>query len=463
MPRFFKASFFLLLLLGCICTIQSQTQPVERADEIPEARRTMQLMGALFVPDNPKSKDILDYLESNWTDGYLPMLIDVLYLSEERVNRQPIIRLMERKTGQRFGGNSFAWLEWLWNQEENILPFHGDWMARVHKSIDPKFAGYFKSRTHQSLIRLDEVRWGGVVQDGIPPLRNPEMISVAEADYLADDNVVFGISINGEHRAYPKRILAWHEMFVDEVGGASIAGVYCTLCGTVIAYDTEFEGTHYDLGTSGFLYRSNKLMYDQATQSLWNTIAGEPVIGPLAGKGIALTSRSVVTTTWGEWKQRHPDTQVLSLNTGHQRNYDEGVAYKSYFATDDLMFNVPILDDRLDNKQEVLIVRAPGYQEDPLAISARFLIRHKVYQNEIGGTNFVVLTDKTGGNRVYAAKDHQFTKLAEGQLLDARGNRWDVSEEQLVSPAGEALERLPYHRIFWFAWFNAYPETRLVR
>jgi len=444
-------------------TVCSQPQPLAADDEGPDAQRTMAMMTSLFVPDNPKSGDVLKYFDETWTDGYLPLLIDVLYLSRNRANDRAIIRLMERKTGQRHGGNINAWLEWMWNREQRILPFQGEWMARVHKGTDPKFERYFTGRTRQSLIRLDEVRWGGVVQDGIPPLRQPEMIGPKEADYLGNNDIVFGISINGDHRAYPKRILAWHEMFVDEVGGVSLAGVYCTLCGTVIAYDTEFEGTNYDLGTSGFLYRSNKLMYDRATQSLWNTIEGKPVIGPLIDAGIELTSRAVVTTTWGEWKKRHPDTRVLSLNTGHQRNYDEGVAYQDYFATDELMFTVPKLDGRLKNKDEVLIVRAEGYQNDPLAISARYLFRHQVYQDKIGATDFVVITDKSGGNRVYTANGHTFDELIKSKLMDAAGALWDISEEQLVSPAGEVLGRLPYHRIFWFAWFNTYRNTRLVK
>ena len=91
-----------------------------------------------------------------------------------------------------------------------------------------------------------------------------------------------GISLGDDVRAYPKRILAWHEMFVDTVGGISVAGVYCTLCGTMILYETTRNGVDHELGTSGFLFRSNKLMYDRATQSLWNTLWGKPVIGPLA-------------------------------------------------------------------------------------------------------------------------------------------------------------------------------------
>ena len=148
---------------------------------------------------------------------------------------------------------------------------------------------------------------------------------------------------NGDVRAYPKRILAWHELFTDEVGRVPVAGVYCTLCGTVILFETEHDGVRHELGTSGFLYRSNKLMYDRATQSLWSTFGGRPVIGPLAMEDIRLEVRSVVTTTWGEWRRRHPTTKVLSLNTGHRRDYSEGAAYREYFSTDELMFNVPKL------------------------------------------------------------------------------------------------------------------------
>ena len=90
-------------------------------------------------------------------------------------------------------------------------------------------------------------------------------------------------------------------------------------------YQTEYNGKHHELGTSGFLYRSNKLMYDQETFSLWSTLQGEPVVGPLVGQGIKLKQHHVVTSTWGEWKRRHPKTKVLSLDTGHQRDYGEGV------------------------------------------------------------------------------------------------------------------------------------------
>jgi hypothetical protein len=450
----------MLLVLGTGCT---QYSPTAIASNAEDGTETINTMLSLLIGTDTENLQTIKYLDENWDDGYIPMLLDVIYFSRGDVDDRQIFKLLEKKTGEKMGRKVLKWYEWLWNREQKILPYQGDWMARIYKSIDPKFEKYFKDRTDDSLIRLDEVRWGGVRQDGIPPLRGPKMILAEQADYLDNDNVVFGISINGDHRAYPKRILAWHEMFVDKIGGEKIAGVYCTLCGTVIAYNTVFEGKNYNLGTSGFLYRSNKVMYDRETQSLWNTIEGKPVIGPLINSGIELSSHSVVTTTWGEWKKLHPSTTVLSLDTGHNRNYDEGNAYNEYFATDDLMFNVPELDERLLNKDEVLIIRADKYKEDPLAISAKFLVRNPVYQDKIGDTPFVVVTDKSGANRVYATKGQSFKKVKNNEVTDSNGTKWKVEEERLVSADGTVLDRLPYHRIFWFAWYNTYKNTRLVK
>ena len=168
--------------------------------------------------------------------------------------------------------------------------------------MDPGFVDYFYGNPAAN-IRLDEIRWGGVRRDGIPPLDHPKMIAAAEADYLDDGNIVFGVALDGDVRAYPKRILAWHEMFKDSIAGEHHTGVYCTLCGTMILYRSAFDGVHHELGTSGFLYRSNKLMYDRATMSLWSTFAGEPAVGSLVGQGIRLDLRHVVTTDLGRMAQ----------------------------------------------------------------------------------------------------------------------------------------------------------------
>lgn len=448
---------FLLIFQSCMHSQHS----LDSVKQEPDMEETLASMFSLLRGDNDINKTIKK-LDNSWHPGFVPILLDIIYFSRKEINEEPIIKLIEDKTDQSFGNDLFEWHNWLWNKDPQLLSYQGDWMALIYKNIDPKFYDYFRNRTADSDIRLDEIKWGGVLQDGIPPLRSPEMISAEEADYLEDDNIVFGISINDDHRAYPKRILAWHEMFVDDIGGESIAGVYCTLCGTVIAYNTKYNGENYELGTSGFLYRSNKLMYDKTTQSLWNTIEGKPVLGPLIKSNIELNSHSVVTTTWGEWKKIHPKTSVLSLNTGHRRDYDEGVAYKDYFSNDELMFKVPNLDTRLSNKDEVLIVRAKGYKEDPLAISTKYLSKNRVYQDKIGNIAFVVLSDKSGANRVYQIEDQVFVKLKDDKAIDKEGRKWSITEEHLESADGLKLMRLPYHRIFWFAWYNTYKNTRLV-
>ncbi len=403
-------------------------------------------------------------LDAYWKPEFIPQLLDIMSVPRSGYTVQKSISLLSDKTGQDFDSKLNDWYFWLWNEPEKLSPHYGNFKADLYEQIDPRFGKYFRARQSSARIRLDEVRWGGVLQDGIPPLRDPQMVAASQATYLEDDNIVFGIVVNGDVRAYPKRILAWHEMFTDTIGGVDIAGVYCTLCGTIIPYKTSLAGVDYKLGTSGFLYRSNKLMYDLETQSLWSTVRGEPVIGPLVDKGIVLEHLSMVTTTWAEWKRRHPDTRVLSLDTGHRRDYQEGAAYHNYFSDDQLMFNTPFKDNRLKNKQEVLALTFPGLTEEQLAIDTEFLNENALYKDRIGPQRVLVLTDTTGANRVYDPGDFDFISYdRDNMIIDNQGNEWIMSEEKLVSPdGGISLPRLPHRRAFWFGWHAAFPDTRLV-
>ncbi len=404
------------------------------------------------------------YIDQHWQPAYEIMALEVMYFGYNSSVGRRMAALLEKKTGLSAGYDFNAWYTYLWDKEQDILPDYGYFKSQLHKAIDPKFERYFQGRQETSLIRFDEIRWGGVLQDGIPPLRNPEMISIEEATYLEDDNIVFGIEVNGEARAYPKRILAWHEMFTDTIQGIPLAGVYCTLCGTVILYKTTVDGVTHQMGTSGFLYRSNKVMYDKATQSLWSTLEGKPVAGPLVGKGIQMEYFSVVTTTWGEWKARHPETTVLSLNTGHKRDYGEGVAYQNYFADDNLMFNVQREDKRLKNKESILAIKLPEFPGETVAISTKFLNKNKVFHTKVGTKNLIVLTDKSGANRVYNAYNTHFKKLkSSGKIEDSTGTLWSVNEDKLVSANGLEYERVHTFNAFWFGWQAAYPDTKLIK
>ncbi|MEM7359785.1 MAG: DUF3179 domain-containing protein [Pseudomonadota bacterium] len=458
----------LVLLILAFSARAEQTQTTEQTSAAPSHVQTSEFIELLGSADPIVVESFLLKLDQHWSPTLIPVIVETMSYSGSAYVRRQLQQLLVDKTGQKELSEPNEWYQWLWNQDEHIRPDYASFKADLYRLIDPRFEAYFRDRQDSARIRLDEVRWGGVGQDGIPPLRNPEMISADEADYLEDDNIVFGVVVNGDVRAYPKRILAWHEMFTDTFGQGEdaepIAGVYCTLCGTVIIYKTRHQGVEHELGTSGFLYRSNKLMYDRATQSMWNTVRGEPVLGPLVDQGISLEHLSVVTTTWKEWRRRHPNTQVLSLNTGHRRDYGEGVAYANYFATDQLMFNTPFDDQRLANKQEVLALRFTAAPDKQLAIDTDYLNNNPVFHHQIGAQKFVVLTDKTGANRVYDPGDIQIRNYdGLDTATDNTGRRWRVSEQSLSAEDGSQLPTLPYHRAFWFGWHAAYPETQLIQ
>lgn len=445
-------------------------QPISSSEEtrkqgFPEINTFLQLMA--YSTRREVVDEKLAEIEKKWKPGNAALLVECLRFTQSPLAQKRIVQLLQKKMPEVFDAdwrNHQALQSAIWNQSVLLHPQHVEFKAENYSKIDPSFREYFDDNP-KTVIRWDEILWGGVKRDGIPPLNNPKTLTASEAEYLDDSNIVFGVFVNGEARAYPKRILAWHEMVKDVVGEKSINGVYCTLCGSMIVYDTKFKGKHYELGTSGFLYRSNKLMYDHATKSMWSTIKGEPVVGPLVGKRIKLKPLDVVTTTWGEWKARHPETRVLSLATGHRRDYGEGVAYHNYFATDRLMFNVPKKDTRLKNKAEILAVRIGAAGDEKLAIDVGFLLDNPVYHDVIGEQRFVVITDVSGANRVYDAGEHSFISVNDaGQLLDADDRIWQISERELTQIDRDTrLERLPAHRAFWFGWYSIYPNTRLVK
>ena len=378
-----------------------------------------------------------------------------------------LMRFLEAQTGERFGGDTRRAHQWIWDQPYDPHPDYALFKGVLYAEIDPRFHEFFPPGA-EATIRLDEIDWGGVTPNSIPPLEYPARLVVKDADYLDDDHIVFGIFVNGEARAYPKRILAWHEMALDTIGGVELTIVYCTLCGTVIPYESVVGGQHIVFGTSGLLYRSNKLMFDDATKSLWKTFEGVPVVGPLVGSGIRLRPRSVVTTTWGEWRRMHPETTVLSPETGHQRDYSEGAAYRDYFSTDRLMFDVSRADDRLKNKDEVVVMLLDDGSgvRYPLAIAVDFLDEHRVCHGEHAGRRLVVVTSPDGANRVYDAADVRLARvLDDGRVVDGAGAGWRVTEDALIAEAdpNTRLARVAAQRAFWFGWYAQFPETVLIK
>ena len=378
----------------------------------------------------------------------VPALIQALRFFR---NESAIVSALRTLTGANPGGGWFDWMLWQQAHPEVVAFEEFDaFKADIMASIDPNFRLFlFEGVRHE--IRLEEITWGGVMKDGIPALIDSPLLSLSEAGYLSDEELVFGVAINGDARAYPLRILDWHEMFNDVIGGVPVALAYCTLCGSGILFETQVEGRseRFILGSSGFLYRSNKLMYDQQTHSLWNQFTGRPVVGPLTGSGIELKVRPVTITSWAKWLARHPDTTVLSLDTGYARDYGPGQPYGDYFASPDLMFPALVLRDELKAKDYVFALRHGLYDKGyPLSVFEG----GAVINDTVGDLNVVLIGDAGSRTvRAYASEGRVFAADGKGRL-EAGGETWRIQEDGLVAESGVRLDRLPGHIAYWFAW-----------
>jgi hypothetical protein len=170
------------------------------------------------------------------------------------------------------------------------------------------------------VVRLDEIQAGGPAKNGIPALDHPAFVSASEADQtLKAQDMILGIVFSGVAKAYPVRILNWHEVVNDDVGERPVLISWCPLCGSGVVYDPRLEGRRYRFGVSGLLYQQNLLLFDYETDSLWSQLRGQAVTGSMAGTFLELLP--VRTTTWEDWKAEHPQTSVLSFQTGYKRDY----------------------------------------------------------------------------------------------------------------------------------------------
>lgn len=215
-------------------------------------------------------------------------------------------------------------------------------------------------------------------------------------------------------------------------------------------------------GSSGFLYRSNKLMYDRHTDTLWHQLWGTPAFGPLVGSGIKLERLPVTLTTWQAWYAEHPDTRVMAFDTGFTRDYSPGAAYGEYFASPETMFPVWRRSNLLPTKSWVFTQLIDG---QPKAYPLSVLKDELVVNDTLAGQNLVVIYEEGGlGARAYERGEHSFTFAAQDTtrtILDEAGRQWQVTDQALIGPDGQELARLPGHMAYWFGWFSFYPRTEL--
>lgn len=273
----------------------------------------------------------------------------------------------------------------------------------------------------ETLIPAEEIRHGGPPRDGIPALDDPVFVPADQAAFLEDEDRVLGVSIGNVAKAYPIRILDWHEIVNDDFDGSPVVVSYCPLCGTGMAFDASVGGQARSFGVSGLLYNSDVLLYDRESESLWSQVIRKSVSGPMIGKELRQLPMS--HTTWRDWRTRHPGTLTLSADTGHSRDYSRS-PYGGYAESTSIFFPVKNKSARYHPKELVIGVDLEGSTKAyPFAELSK---AEAVIDDNVGGTPLRIEFDAV--NRT-------------GRVLDESG--------------GE----IPSTIAFWFAWYAFFPDT----
>ncbi|MCH8893926.1 MAG: DUF3179 domain-containing protein, partial [Chloroflexi bacterium] len=323
---------------------------------------------------------------------------------------------------------------------------------------------------------------------GIPPLDNPRFLTVAEAEsalnvqagrLMNDLEPVVSLKINGEATAYPLAILTWHEVVNDVVGGVPVTVTFCPLCNSAIAFKRTLEGRVFDFGVSGNLRNSDLIMWDRQTQTWWQQLTGEAIVGELAGHRLDLVPASIIS--WADFKTANPGSLVLSRDTGFNRPYGSN-PYAGYDRVD----RPPFLfdgeeDDRLLPKERVA---AFNIGEVSAAFPFRMLEAELVVNYPVNGTDVVVFFKRgtvsaldraliidskdVGSTGVFDAKldGRRLTFRAEsGQFVDDQTNSvWNILGEAVEGELyGKSLTPIIHGNHFWFAWGAFNPDTLIYK
>ncbi|MFN2363615.1 MAG: DUF3179 domain-containing protein [Halarsenatibacteraceae bacterium] len=296
-------------------------------------------------------------------------------------------------------------------------------------------AGSIGVRANSEKIQLfsENIVSGGPAPDGIPPLEEPNYITIEEADQeLEPADAVFLFLSEDEIYVYPQRIMVWHEIVNEEFAGEKVSITYCPLTGSAIAYLGNVLETETTFGTSGKLVNSNLIMYDRETESYWPQIYGRAITGDISGE--KLERVSLYWTQWQLIKENFSEANVLSQQTGFNRNYNrdpygsyiENGSPGNYYTNDRLVFDVINEDDRLERKD---IVIAGEFNEIPFAIN-----KDEIKENQ--EISFVIDNEK----------------------LTAKY----INNLNTVEVYKENGEEIVAFDVMWFGWSAFFPETELI-
>jgi hypothetical protein len=342
-----------------------------------------------------------------------------------------------------------------------LLALNGDFLrfAGSSDTSDSQIISSNDDAGTKAIVPLDQIVSGGPPRDDIPSIDSPKFVSAEDAG-LQDSDLVLGLNINGDIRAYPLNILVWHEIVNDEVGGTPVAVTYCPLCFTNQVFHRTIDNQTVEFGTSGKLYNSNLVMYDRTSESLWSQALSQAIVGEHAGKKLERIPFDVAF--WREWKALYPESKVLSQDTGFGRPY--GVdPYGNYYTDPNILFPVSHRDDRLGPKEIVVGLENEGsYRAYPI----QQIEDNHIINDEIGDRKIVLMS-------FYPFMARPYDRSVDGLVLDFEydgGKVIDTQTSSIWNFEGEAIEgemkgkqlvRLPFDEGFWFEWVAFHPETSL--
>lgn len=417
---------------------------------------------------------------SNNDVSQVPIILEVTRFFRNQTFQVNVEKALSLLTKMPPEGNSWSWEQWmqfLWANYQNYQVPEGykAWKSILLSGFDRRYQQFFPPDGNvKSNLNLTEIIWGGIAPDRTPFLTDPKVVNAENAEYLSAEDRVFGVSINGEHRAYPLRITSLHEVINDVLGDMPIVVIHCVLCGSGNAYSSKILGVRSNFGTSGLIYRNSSLVYDLNNKTLWAPITGEAIIGSLSETNQNLEPLSLVLTSWKEWQKLHPETTVLSITTNifskdsYIPEYHPNSPLKKYLETDETVFPVWPISNQLPAKSMVLGVISSGISKTyPISM----LQENIILNDTIGETNIVILTSaKTGAARVFdrgeLIMEPVFTNFGNrdpNNLIDQNGNIWNVSEEALIN------KKLPDEKLFrqhsqislWVSWYAFSPKTKV--
>lgn len=315
------------------------------------------------------------------------------------------------------------------------------------------------------LIPKDEVRDGGPGKDGIPSVDDPKFINKEAADYLEGNDLVVGIKMGNAVKAYSHPVLNHHEIVNDEIDGHPLALTYCPLTGTAIGVSRKINGSVTTFGVSGLLFNNNLIPYDRKTESNWSQMKLKAVNGQLSGKDHKVYQ--VVETTWATWQSMYPNTQVLSTETGHSRNYQR-FPYGNYKNNDQLLFPVTNRDDRLPKKERVHGVVVNGSAK--VYRFNAFKDSNQVIIDDFNQRSIVVVGDQNQNfiASFFLPDNKEDLSLAPVNnelpvvMKDEQGNRYSIFGRVISGPdEGNRLEPTTSYMGYWFAWAAFYPNVEI--